>query len=97
MSMMDYMKLNPNRVGPSVYYGKNKQIYVEQHPTPQEHYLYLKEFILPKYNIDLHPKTVEFVNEWIKKIDLSDDPIDMLDLGWDPYHKNLNLVGVIKI
>jgi cytochrome oxidase Cu insertion factor (SCO1/SenC/PrrC family) len=56
----------------------------------------LNEFILPKFNIDLCPKTMEFVNNWIKKVDLSDKPIDMLDLGWDPYRKNLELFEVIK-
>jgi hypothetical protein len=56
----------------------------------------LNEFILPKFNIDLHPKTIEFVDKWIKKVDLSDKPIDMLDLGWDPYRKNLELFEVIK-
>ena len=39
---------------------------------------------------------MEFVNNWIKKVDLSDKPIDMLDLGWDPYRKNLELFEVIK-
>jgi hypothetical protein len=97
MSMMDYMKLNSERVGPSVYYGENKQIYVEGHPTPKEHFSYLNEFILSKYNIGLHPKTIDFVNEWIEKIDLSGNPIDMLGLNWDPYKKNLGLVEVIKI
>jgi hypothetical protein len=95
--MMDYMKLNSERVGPSVYYGKNKQIYVEEHPTPKEHFSYLNDYILPKYNIVLHPKTIDFANEWIEKIDLSDEPIDMLGLNWDPYQKNLDLVDVIKI
>jgi hypothetical protein len=57
----------------------------------------LNEFILPKYNIELHPKTIDFVNEWIEKIDLSGEPIDMLGLNWDPYQKNLDLVEVIKI
>ena len=56
----------------------------------------MKEFILPKYNIDLHPKTIEFVDEWIKKIDLSNEPIDMFDLNWDPYAKNRELFEVIK-
>jgi hypothetical protein len=97
MPMMDYMKLNLERVGPSVYYGENKQIYVEDHPTPKEHFSYLNDFILPKYNITLHPKTIDFANEWIDKIDLSDEPIDMLALNWDPYQKNLDLVDVIKI
>jgi hypothetical protein len=93
---MDYIRQNPNRITPKVYYGKDKTIYPEQHPTPKEHYSYLKEFILPKYNIDLHPKTIEFVNEWITKIDLSNEPIDMLSLNWDPYAKNRELFEVIK-
>lgn len=96
ISMMDYIKLNPNRVGPEVYYGENKQIFKEEHPTPKEHFSYLNEFILTKFNIDLHPKTIEFVDEWIKKIDLSDEPIDMLSLDWDPYKRNMNLMRVIK-
>jgi hypothetical protein len=79
-----------------VFYGENKQTFNEQHPTPKEHFLYLTEFILPKFNIDLHPKTIEFINEWIEKVDLSDEPIDMLSLGWDPYQRNMDLMGVIK-
>jgi hypothetical protein len=93
--VMDFMKRNSNRIGPEVYYGENKQIFNEQHPTPKEHFLYLNEFILPKFNIDLHPKTIEFVREWIEKIDMSDKPIDMLSLGWDPYQRNVDLIGVI--
>jgi hypothetical protein len=96
MPVMDSMKRNPKRIGVDVFYGEDKTIYNEQHPTPKEHFLYLNEFILPKFNIDLCPKTMEFVNNWIKKVDLSDKPIDMLDLGWDPYRKNLELFEVIK-
>jgi hypothetical protein len=56
----------------------------------------LKKFILPKYNIELHPKTIDFVNEWIEKIDLNDKPIDMQNLDWDPYQMNVDLLKVIK-
>lgn len=94
--VMDFMKRNSNRIGPEIYYGENKQIFNEQHPTPKEHFLYLNEFILPKFNIDLHPNTIEFVREWIEKIDMSDEPINMLSLGWDPYQRNVGLMGVIK-
>jgi hypothetical protein len=95
MPVMDFMKRDLKRIGPEVYYGENKQIFNEQHPTPKEHFLYLTEFILPKFNIDLHPNTIEFINEWIEKIDLSHEPIDMLSLGWDPYQRNVDLIGVI--
>jgi len=94
---MEFMKRNPNRVGPEVFYGEDKQIYNEQHPTPKEHLSYLNEFILKKFNIDLHPKTFEFVNEWITKIDLVGKPIDMLNLGWDPYNRYLKLFDVVKV
>jgi hypothetical protein len=96
ISVMDFMKRDLKRIGPEVYYGENKQIFNEQHPTPKEHFSYLTEFILPKFNIDLHPNTIEFINEWIEKIDLSHEPIDMLSLGWDPYQRNVGLIGVIK-
>jgi hypothetical protein len=96
MPVMDFMKRDLKRIGPEVYYGENKQIFKEGHPTPKEHFSYLTEFILPKFNIDLHPKTIEFINEWTEKIDLSNEPIDMLSLGWDPYQRNVDLIGVIK-
>jgi len=96
LSMMDYMNQNSRRIAPRVFYGKDKTIYSEQHPTPKEHYSYLKEFILSKFEIDLHPNTLKFVNLWIKEIDLSNKPIDMLGLNWDPYKKNCELFDVIK-
>ena len=96
MPVMDFMKQNLKRIGPKVFNVQDKKIYNEEHPTPKEHFSYLNEFILPKFNIDLHPKTIEFVDKWIKKIDLSDEPIDMLSLDWDPYNKNLELFNVVK-
>jgi hypothetical protein len=32
----------------------------------------------------------------VEKIDLSNEPIDMFDLNWDPYAKNRELFEVIK-
>ena len=37
-----------------------------------------------------------YKDEWTEKIDLSNEPIDMLSLGWDPYQRNVDLIGVIK-
>lgn len=93
--MMDYLKQNPNRVGPRVFFGENRKVVYEPHPTPKEHYSYLNEYILPKYNIELHPKTIDFVNQWIDKVDLNQEVIDVLSLNWDPYQKNNELFGIV--
>lgn len=95
--VMDFMKRNVDRKGPKVFYGQDKQIYEEQHPTPKEHLSYLNEFILTKFNIELHPKTIEFVDYWMEKIDFAGKPIDILGLKWDPYQKNLKLFDVVKV
>ena len=55
---------------------------IEHHPTPSEHLEYTKKYLLPLLSIDLSPKTIDFVNEWISKIDGSTGLISHHETGW---------------
>lgn len=87
--MMEYLGLNnrehKNKIKrPKSVWDDNPRHWIyEWHPTPEEHHIYLKDNILPKINYTLEEKTLNFIDEWVKQINLEASPIYLGNTGWD--------------